>query len=43
MVTSSEASRVFVRRVSRRFIILSRGLPRLADWKSGVLIDTKRI
>lgn len=43
MVTSSRARRVFVRRVSIKFIILFRGLPKLIDWKSIVLFNTKRI
>lgn len=43
MVTSSRAKRVFVRRVNMKFIILFRGLPKLTDWKSVVLFNTKRI
>lgn len=43
IITSSEASVKLVRRASIRFIILSRGLPKLTDWKSVVLINTKRI
>lgn len=43
MVTSSRARSVFVMRVSMKFIILFRGLPKLTDWKSVVLFDTKRI
>lgn len=34
---------MFVRRVSMKFIILFRGLPKLIDWKSIVLFNTKRI
>lgn len=43
MITSNEASRVFVKRVKMRFIILFRGTPELIDWKSIVLFNTKRI
>lgn len=43
MITSNEASRVFVRRVNTRFIILFWGIPELIDWKSTVLFNTKRI
>lgn len=43
MVTSREASRVLVRRVRTRFIILFWALPELIDWKSIVLFNTKRI
>lgn len=43
MITSSEASKVFVSRASIRLIILSRVVPRLIDWKSTVLFNTKRI
>lgn len=42
MNTSSKASVVFVNNVSRRFIVLFRGIPKLTDWKSVVLVDTKR-
>ena len=40
--TSNEASIVFVNRVSNRFIVLFRGVPKLADWKSVVLINTEK-
>lgn len=43
MITSSEANVKLVRRARIRFIILSRIIPRLTDWKSVVLINTKRI
>lgn len=43
MSTSSEASNVLVRSVSIRFIILFRVAPKLIDWKSIVLVNTKRI
>ncbi len=43
MSTSSEASNVLVRSVSMRFIILFRVIPKLIDWKSIVLVNTKRI
>lgn len=43
MVTSSRARSVFVNRVNMKFIILFRGLPKLVDWKSTVLFNTKRI
>lgn len=43
MITSSEASVKLVKRASIRFIILFRVVPKLADWKSAVLINTKRI
>lgn len=43
IVTSNRARRVLVRRVSMKFIILFRGTPKLIDWKSTVLFDTKRI
>ena len=39
---SNEASIVFVNEVSIRCIVLFRGVPKLADWKSVVLINTKR-
>lgn len=42
MNTSSRASVVFVSSVSRRFIVLFRGTPKLTDWKSVVLVNTKR-
>ena len=32
-----------VKRASIRFIILFRVIPKLADWKSAVLVNTKRI
>ena len=43
MMTSRVASVKLVRRASIRFIILFRVRPKLTDWKSVVLIDTKRI
>lgn len=43
IVTRSEANRVLIIKVNIKFIILSRSFPRLADWKSAVLINTKRI
>lgn len=43
MITSRVASVKLVRRASIRFIILFRVRPKLADWKSAVLLDTKRI
>lgn len=43
MVTSSKARKVFVKRVNIKFIILFRGIPKLIDWKSIVLFNTKRI
>lgn len=43
MVTSNRARSVFVSRVNMKFIILFRGLPKLVDWKSTVLFNTKRI
>lgn len=43
MVTSNRARSVFVNRVNMKFIILFRGLPKLVDWKSTVLFNTKRI
>lgn len=39
---SNRASVVFVRSVSRMFIVLFRSLPKLTDWKSVVLVNTKR-
>ena len=33
---------MFVNRVSIRFIVLFRGVPKLTDWKSVVLTNTKR-
>ncbi len=42
MVMRSKASAVFVSSVSRRFIALFRGIPKLTDWKSVVLVNTKR-
>ena len=33
---------MFVNRLSIRFIVLFRGVPKLADWKSVVLINAKR-
>ena len=43
MITSSEASVKLVNRASIRFIILFRVIPKLTDWKSVVLINTKII
>ena len=43
MITSSEASVKLVRRASIRFIILFQAVPKLTDWKSAVLVNTKRI
>ena len=43
MSKSNEASVVFVNKVSIKFIILFRGVPKLTDWKSVALINTKRI
>lgn len=43
IVTSREARRVLTIRVRIKFIILSWSSPRLANWKSAVLIHTKRI
>lgn len=43
MITSNEARKLLVSRVSMKLIILFRGLPKLADWKSDVLFNTKRI
>lgn len=43
IVTSSVANVRLVKRASIRFIILFRILPKLTDWKSVVLINTKRI
>lgn len=40
--TSSRVSVVFVNSVNRRFIVLFRSTPKLTDWKSVVLINTKR-
>ena len=42
MSTSNEASVVFVNRVSIKFIILFQSVPKLTDWKSVALINTKR-
>src|SRR3712207_1629879 len=42
MSTSSEASNVLGMSVSMRFIILFRVVPKLIDWKSIVLVNTKR-
>ena len=42
MMTSRVASVKLVRRASIRFIILFRVRPKLTDWKSAVLVDTKR-
>lgn len=39
---SNEACIVFVNKVSIRFIVLFQGVPKLADWKSVVLINKKR-
>ena len=33
---------MFVNRVSMRFIALFRGVPKLTDWESVVLVNTKR-
>lgn len=43
MITSSVARVRLVRRANIRFIILFRIGPKLTDWKSVVLINTKRI
>ena len=43
MITSKVANVKLVRRANIRFIILFRVRPKLTDWKSVVLIDTKRI
>lgn len=43
IVTSNEASRVLIIKVKIKFIILSWSFPRLTDWKSAVLVNTKRI
>lgn len=43
MSTSTEASDVLINNVSMRLIILFRVLPKLIDWKSIVLFNTKRI
>lgn len=43
IVTSSEAKRVLIIKVKIKFIILPWSQPRLTDWKSAVLINTKRI
>ena len=43
IITSSVASVRLVRRADIRFIILFRIRPKLTDWKSAVLINTKRI
>ena len=40
--TSSEASVKLVKRASIRFIIPFRVVPKLTDWKSVVLVNTKR-
>ena len=40
---SSVASMRLVRRASIRFIILFQTRPKLTDWKSVVLVNTKRI
>ena len=42
IVTSNVASVKLVRRVIIRFIVLFRTRPKLTDWKSVVLINTKR-
>ena len=42
IVTSNVASVKLVRRVIIRFIVLFRARPKLTDWKSVVLINTKR-
>ena len=43
IITSSVASVRLVRRANIRFIILFRIRPKLTDWKSAVLTNTKRI
>ena len=43
MITSKVANVKLVRRANIRFIILFRVRPKLTDWKSAVLVDTKRI
>ena len=43
MSTSIEASDMLINSVSMRLIILFRALPKLTDWKSIVLFNTKRI
>ena len=43
MMTSRVASVKLVRRANIRYIIHFRVRPKLTDWKSVVLIDTKRI
>lgn len=42
IITSNRARVMFVVSVSRRFIVLFRSIPKLTDWKSVVLINTKR-
>ena len=42
IMTSSIASMRLVRRASIRFIILFQTRPKLTDWKSVVLVNTKR-
>ena len=42
MSISSKARVVFVSSASRKFIVLFRGRPKLTDWKSVVLLNTKR-
>ena len=43
MITSRVANVKLVRRANIRFLILFQVRPKLTDWKSVVLIDTKRI
>ena len=43
IITSSVASVRLVRRANIRFIILFQIRPKLTDWKSAVLANTKRI
>lgn len=41
--TRTKAMVILVKRATMRFIILFWIIPELSDWKSGVLINTKRI
>lgn len=41
--TSRDAKRVLISNVMAILIILFRGIPKLIDWKSIVLFNTKRI
>ena len=43
MITSRVANVKLVRRANIRYIIHFRVRPKLTDWKSAVLVDTKRI